>query len=144
MLFRSWRVLSDPGRRALYDASLRTKSSAPPRPATPTPARPPEPADRGGRFPKWPFVMIFVFAVIFIVTAGALYRPSPPARPDNLLVAGSCVTIQSNRDAVEVDCGASYDAVVVTVVNFDASCPTDTETYRDRQGRGYACVRKVP
>ena len=62
-LNEAWRVLSDPGRRALYDASLRTKSSAPPRPATPAPARQPEPADRGGRFPKWPFVMIFVFAV---------------------------------------------------------------------------------
>lgn len=144
-LNEAWRVLSDPGRRAMYDASLRAPVGTSPGRIN-TEARVPAVPERAppGRFPKWPFVMIFVLAVIFIVSAGALYQPSKPARPDNLLFKGSCVTLQENRDAVEVGCEAPHDAVVVTVVNFDAACPMETETYRDRQGRGYACVTKVP
>ena len=141
----AWRVLSDPGRRAMYDASLRspvgvsTAADTSPSVRVGVPAQAPS-----GKFPKWPFVLLFVLAVIFIVTAGALYQPSKPARPDNLLFAGSCVLLEPNRDAVEVGCEAPHDAVVVTVVNFDAACPMETETYRDRQGRGYACVNRVP
>lgn len=141
----AWHVLSDPGRRAMYDASLRAPSGtvAGGRRSEPRVPVVPERAS-SGRFPKWPFVMLFVLAAIFIFSAGALFEPSAPAKPDNLLFAGSCVTLQANRDAVEVGCEAPHDAVVVTVVNFDAACPMETETYRDRQGRGYACVTKVP
>jgi molecular chaperone DnaJ len=157
-LNEAWRVLSDPGRRALYDAALRdaasgsrtqsTGSAVPP--STRRAPDPPAGVNIGGagrddrRFPKWPFVLLFVLAVIFIVTAGALYQPEEPEGPDNWLVPGSCVAVQTNRDAVEVGCGGPHDATVVTVVGFDSACPTDTETYRDRQGRGYACVRPAP
>ena len=141
----AWRVLSDPGRRALYDASLRERLRVGGSTSTPT-NRVPDiavPARSGtGRFPKWPFVMIGLFMIIFIVTAGALYRPSSPPGPDNLLERGSCVTLLANRDAQEVSCSGTVDAVVVTVVGFDTSCPGDTETARDRQGRGYACVQR--
>jgi hypothetical protein len=141
----AWRVLSDPGRRAMYDASLRSPVAVPSS-SSPTRSGPSPFPERvsSGKFPKWPFVMLFVLAVIFIISAGALYQPSKPARPDNLLFAGSCVLLDANREAVEVGCEAPHDAVVVTVVNFDAACPMETETYRDRQGRGYACVNKVP
>jgi curved DNA-binding protein CbpA len=141
----AWRVLSDPGRRAMYDASLRSPVTVPSSRA-PSQSAPAPFAERApsGKFPKWPFVMLFVLAVIFIITAGALYQPSKPAKPDNLLFTGSCVLLEPNRDAVEVGCETPHDAVVVTVVNFDAACPMETETYRDRQGRGYACVNKVP
>ncbi|MEI7992202.1 MAG: DnaJ domain-containing protein [Actinomycetota bacterium] len=141
----AWHVLSDPGRRAMYDASLRVSSVAP---AGGRRSEPTVPVvfqrASSGRFPKWPFVMLFVLAAIFIFTAGALYEPSAPAKPDNLLFAGSCVTLLPDRDAVEVGCETPHDAVVVTVVNFDAACPMETETFRDHQGRGYACVTKVP
>lgn len=142
----AWRVLSDPGRRAVYDASLRSPTMSP----GPTDGRPrvpdiPVPVQRGsGRFPIWPFVLIGVLAAIFIFSAGALTKPSEPPAPDNLLFTGSCVRLEPNRDAIEVGCEGPHDATVVTVVNFDASCPTDTETFRDRQGRGYACVKRVP
>jgi len=142
----AWRVLSDPGRRAVYDASLRSPNPS----AGPTAARSrvpdiPMPVQRGsGRFPIWPFVLIGVLAVIFIFSAGALSKPSEPPAPDNLLFTGSCVRLEANRDAVEVGCEGPHDATVVTVVNFDVACPTDTETFRDKQGRGYACVKRVP
>jgi hypothetical protein len=87
-------------------------------------------------------VLLFALAAIFIVSAGALTQPSRPAGPDNLLYPGSCVTVVPNGDVAEVGCEAPHDAVVVTVVNFDATCPSETETRRDRQGRGYACLRR--
>lgn len=144
----AWRVLSDPGRRALYDASLRGPITS---------ARVPDPRDRpevadekvwvpappsasGGRFPIWPFVMVFILAVIFIFTAGALSKTPVEQGPDNILTKGSCVIIETNGDAREVDCAGSHSAVVVTVVGFDQTCPSNTETRRDRQGRGWACL----
>jgi len=144
----AWRVLSDPGRRALYDASLH---SVPGRPAVgPDPVEPARPvpasgqAPGGGRFPIWPFVLLFVLAVVFIVTAGALSQEPQPAGPDNLLTPGSCVRIDAAGDAMEVACEGPHDAVVVTVVGFDQTCPGATATHRDRQGRGWACVTPVP
>lgn len=142
----AWRVLSDPGRRAMYDASLRGVPATPRANVAPSGASHVEAVLRApassGRFPKWPFLLLFALAAIFIVTAGALTQPSKPVGPDNLLYPGSCVTVVPNGDVAEVGCDAPHDAVVVTVVNFDASCPSDTETRRDRQGRGYACLRR--
>lgn len=142
----AWRVLSDPARRAMYDASLR---GAPPtvRPSGSRSAHADVEAvlqtrSSSSRFPKWPFVLLFALAALFIVTAGALTQPSKAPGPDNLLYPGSCVTIVPNGDAAEVGCEAPHDAVVVTVVNFDETCPMETEARRDRQGRGYACLRR--
>lgn len=152
-LNEAWRVLSDPGRRALYDASLRNPSSAHgsaapqssrPRERFPVERPEPSPGAGSGRFPKWPFVLVFLLAVIFILTAGALRKPAKPEAPDGWLVVGSCVVVEGNGDAAEVGCETDHDATVVTVVGFDAACPTDTETHRDRQGRGYACVVRTP
>jgi hypothetical protein len=148
---QAWFVLSDPGRRAIYDAHLRDRagvgSSAgggPHRPAAPAPR--PAADDAPGafvgrrRFPIWPFVILFVLGAIFIVTAGALTVEPRPSGPDNLLVNGSCVTIEANGDAKEVDCAGPTDGVVVTIVGFDQHCPSETRAHRDRQGRGWACV----
>ncbi|MFM8531281.1 MAG: J domain-containing protein [Ilumatobacteraceae bacterium] len=144
----AWHALSDPGRRAVYDASLRNPQPTPASGSTATRSRVPDvpiPVQRGsGRFPIWPFVLVGVLAVIFIFSAGALTKPSTPPAPDNLLFTGSCVRLEANRDAVEVGCEGPHDATVVTVVNFDAVCPTESETFRDKQGRGYACVKRVP
>jgi molecular chaperone DnaJ len=152
----AWRVLSDPGRRAMYDATMRAASSGSAvgsavgptgRAAEASRSERATETDRSfevpapaGHFPKWPFVLVFVLAVIFIFTAGAISKDPGPAAPDNLLFAGSCVTVLANRDAVEVGCDAPHDGVVVTLVNFDQVCPSGSDPYRDRQGRGYACL----
>jgi hypothetical protein len=140
-LNEAWRVLSDPARRARYDASLRPVVT-PPRPTVRDEAviEAPVIATGTGRFPKWPFVLLFVLAAIFIFTSGALRQSPVSLAPNNLLVEGSCVTVLPNGDAAEVECSTPHDATVVTVVGFDQRCPTGSQAHRDRQGRGYACL----
>lgn len=145
----AWRVLSDPGRRALYDRSLVGGGAVVQTPA-PSWEESADPIDEvavrsgaGGRFPIWPFVALFVLAVIFIVTTGGLSDDQEPPAPDNLVVAGSCVDFLAGGDAVEVACDGGHDAVAVTVVGFDQVCPSGTEPHRDRQGRGFVCADPV-
>jgi molecular chaperone DnaJ len=139
-LNEAWRVLSDPGRRALYDLSLRDPVDAPR--AVPEPAvwlEPHAPAT-ARRFPVWPFVALFVLAVIFIMTAGGLSDDPQPLGPDNVITAGSCVSLEPSGDAVEVACDGLHDAVAVALVGFDQTCPSGSAAHRDRQGRGWVCV----
>jgi molecular chaperone DnaJ len=149
----AWRVLSDPGRRALYDRTLTVRSAG----GAPQAARVESAfdddldddlvsvtrlgrADSGRRFPIWPFVLLFVLGAIFIFTVGALSDDPQPLKPDNLLFPGSCVAVEADRAVHEVGCEGPNDGVVVTVVNFDDTCPSNTESHRDRQGRGWACI----
>jgi DnaJ domain len=142
----AYRVLGDPGRRAVYDAGLRGTStvtatsaggaaSAPPTASPPAPSTPP-------RYPwKLALGMAAVGATVVLVGA-ALYEPGRDPPPDNILVPGSCVTIEGNGDAREVNCtGGEEDLVVVTLVTADERCPEGLPAYRDRQGLGMACVR---
>lgn len=143
----AYRVLRDPARRAVYDAGRRPGSAVGPtarptswpdagsthhtRPVSTTPARYP-----------WKLVagMAVVGAAVVLVGA-ALYEPADEPAPDNLLGPGSCVVIETNGDAREVSCERSPESrVVVALVAFDERCPAETEGYRDRQGRGTACV----
>jgi hypothetical protein len=39
-----------------------------------------------------------------------------------------------------VDCAAEHYGVVSQLIGFDMVCPSDQESYRDRQGMGTACV----
>jgi molecular chaperone DnaJ len=142
----AYRVLSDPGRRALYDAAIR---EAPSRAATTT-VPSPSPRlrvvvdDTPARIPwKLMLGMAGVGATIVLVGA-ALYEPPGPERPDNLLQPGSCVTIESNGDAREVTCTGDDQLVVEALVPAGERCPDETAGHRDRQGLGLACVRSVP
>jgi len=63
-----------------------------------------------------------------------------PLGPDGLLQAGSCVVVNANQLAVEVDCAEEHTGVVRALVGFDMTCPADTQPIRDRQGMGIACV----
>jgi molecular chaperone DnaJ len=139
----AYRVLGDTGRRAAYDAQLRggvrTYTPEPvAQPAGPPPITDLPPA----RFPwKLAAVMAAVGATVVLIGA-ALYEPGAEPRPDNILEPGSCVMIEANRDAREVNCtGSEEDLVVEGLVEVDERCPDGLAAYRDRQGLGMACVR---
>ena len=145
----AWRVLSDPGRRAVYDAQSRG-SAAPSSGAASTTVRT---ATRPmvvapavatpARFP-WRFMLVVAsIGVAFILVNAALTKPGDGDVPDNLINAGSCVNVADNGDAVEVSCGAAHDGVVDSLISTDGVCPGDTESHRDRQGMGQVCVRRI-
>jgi molecular chaperone DnaJ len=141
----AYRVLGEPARRAVYDASLRgTGSAAGSAAARPAPTRVPDeprPPLPEARYPWKLVVFMFLVGAGVVLLGAALYRPKEPAPPDNLLEAGSCVTIEVNRDAREINCtGAPGELVVTALVGMDERCPEGDAGYRDRQGRGLACV----
>lgn len=143
----AYRVLRDPARRAVYDAGRRPGSAVPPT------VRPPSWPDAGSahvvrpvsstpaRYP-WKLVAGMAAVGVSVVLVGAaLYEPAADPPPDNLLGPGSCVVIEANGDAREVTCSTAAESrVVAALVAFDEPCPAGTEGYRDRQGRGTACV----
>jgi hypothetical protein len=142
----AWRVLGDPRSRRDYDRSL-----LPPQPSvsghpggretlgTQRPGMtvpPPIPA----KVP-WRFLAGMAAVGIALVMLGVFtYKPSKPGPPDNVLEKGSCVVIQDNGDAVEVNCDDSHDGVVDSVIGSDEQCPPPLEPHRDRLGLGVACI----
>jgi molecular chaperone DnaJ len=149
----AYRVLSDVARRLDYDRELRGRSSsvsgsaaaagpaARPRPTHNTPpVGPMEPP----RFP-WRFLLLLtIVGSAAIIVVGALTEPGEPAAVDNVLRAGDCVVIEPVSAVVsEVRCDEVHDAVVEALIPFDSRCPAASETFRDRQGMGLACVRRV-
>ena len=79
-------------------------------------------------------------SIALVLLLNALSEPAVPIGPDGLLQAGSCVVVNANQLAVEVDCAGEHTGVVRALVGFDMTCPTDTQPIRDRQGMGIACV----
>lgn len=151
----AYRVLNDPARRAVYDASLRGATqrgpAAPPsEPAAgattaagTTPTMPTFPSHLGpARFP-WRSVSFFaVLAIIGVVVLAQFTEPGEPRGPDGIIQIGSCVAIEPNGDAREVLCtdDPTVDLKVEAFVPFSDSCPGGTVAHRDRQGMGIACV----
>lgn len=145
----AWRVLGDPGRRAVYDRSLagpvtsaapsgaRAEGSARPGPGT-TWQRPPDAAP--ARIP-WRFMAVMATLGIMLVLAGVVFfEPAQDRPPDGIIRPGSCVAIEPNRDAREVACTGQGDLVVERLVPMDGRCPVGTTPHRDRLGLGIACV----
>ena len=131
---RAWAVLSDQKKRSAYDGEREVVTS-PTQPSAPlrfdvAPAR----------FP-WRFVLTLIaIGTAAVLLVAAFTKPGEPAGPDNLLQSGSCVAIAVNGSVSEVACDGPHDAVVRSLVAFDAVCPSDTEAFLDRQGMGRACV----
>lgn len=142
----AWSVLSDPARRARYDADLRVgvdDTSVSGRWSTasdtPTPRRPVDVTP--ARFP-WRFVLgLVVVAATTILVLGAITDGGGPAPVDNLLQVGSCVDLDDSRgEAFEVACDGLEEAEVAEIVPFDGVCTGGRPGYRDRQGMGKVCV----
>ena len=114
----AYRVLGEPARRAVYDASRRGTGSAvgpsaPPSAWSPgtttTPPRQPLPP---ARYP-WKLVLVmFLLGTAVVLIGAALYHPKDPGPPDNLLEPGSCVTIEANGDAREANCTSAPGELV--------------------------------
>lgn len=147
----AYRALNDPGRRAVYDASIRGSERLPPRrgPAAPLLRDDPGPSPQvfpshlgPARFPWRSLMFVGVIACIGVVVLAQFTDPGQPRGPDGLLEVGSCVSIEPNGDAREVACTSdpATDLVVEAFVPFDAKCPTTTIAHRDRQGMGVACI----
>jgi molecular chaperone DnaJ len=133
----AWRVLSDVTLRRAYDNELTAPVSQPVRGTHEHFVH--TPAVRGV-FP-WRMVSFMVAgSIALVLLLNALSGPAVPIGPDGLLQAGSCVVVDANQLAVEVDCLGEHTGVVRTLVGFDMTCPTDTQPIRDRQGMGIACV----
>jgi hypothetical protein len=161
---QAWHVLSDPVRRHDYDRLLRaaatsTATGSAAGPSTPSgdeldeaalaamlrPRRDPlrSYVDRP-RFPWKLVVAIVVLGAAVILVFGSLTEPAREPPLNNIIGRGSCVTIDVRRGEVaQASCTAAHDAVVQELVEFGAPCPQGTESYRDRQGLGDACVVRV-
>ncbi|MEM9517313.1 MAG: J domain-containing protein [Actinomycetota bacterium] len=143
----AYRVLSEPSRRAVYDASLRRSPAEPPtvpEPAddayTPSTSRP---ADyQPARIPWRMLSVVGIIAVVGIVVLAQFTEPGEPDAPDGIMRIGDCVEIELDNDAREIACTGDplIDLVVRAFVPFDGRCPGGTLAHRDRQGMGVACV----
>lgn len=154
----AWSVLSDPTRRRTYDESLR-QGSTPHSSKTTSSSHDNESAferDRlsqlfaqrplnssPARFPWRSMSVIAILGVVAVLLVGIFSDPGDEAPPDQLLQAGSCVSIEPDQSVREVSCSGEYDGVVRQLIGFDMTCPGESLPYRDRQGMGTACVDPV-
>ncbi len=144
----AYHVLSDPGRRAVYDAERRAPVSPSPD-SSGTESGAEERSTVGYRFayPDGParipwrgLLVASAIAIIGIVVLAQFTEPGEPAPPDGILRTGDCVEILANGDADEIACDGSGDIVVRQFIGFDRVCSNGLEAHRDRQGMGVACV----
>ena len=143
----AYRVLGDDTRRAQYDRQLDSGTTRPERSSyEPTPtADGHRPAPGPPARIPWKLLGAMAAIGIAVVLIGAALRePVTERPPDGVVGPGSCVAIESNNDAREVNCAGAGDLVVAVVVAFDATCPAGTQPHRDRQGLGIACVIPDP
>jgi molecular chaperone DnaJ len=153
----AYRVLNEPGRRALYDRSL--DGTTPAGSAVPRSARPDDvdvfttlrrptynyaashPADVTPARVPWRFLGVLTAIGVGSVLLGAALVDGPAERqPDGVIRSGSCVEIMPNTDAREVRCEGAGDLVVEQLIPTGGRCPAGTTPHRDQLGLGVACV----
>jgi curved DNA-binding protein CbpA len=137
---QAWNTLSDHARRRMYDASLREPVAHASTTNTSTQSHTYSAPVAPARFP-WRMLLGFVgIGSIVVVGLNIVSQPAEPRGPDGLISSGSCVVIDATQAAVEVSCDGEFYGVVEQLIGFDMTCRTGTESYRDRQGMGTACV----
>lgn len=151
------RVLSDPGRRARYDAGERGAVVT----STPSSARAAETdvfhdsdddvdfvpmAAWQRRLPMWAILVLGSLFTVFLFTAyatsgkGTTTTTLPPV--DGQLAVGSCVHQAEGGFVEEIGCGGRRDGVVMALVRVGERCPAGTEGMGRRDADGYACITR--
>jgi molecular chaperone DnaJ len=152
LINEAYRVLSDPGRRAVYDAERRGTPARPTstvRPGQTTYDEPPgysyQHPDGPARVP-WRSLLFFSgLAITVILVLAQFQKPGEPSPPDNLLRVGECVELQrEGTSANEVVCSGSGDLVVRQVVTRQGMCPNGSLSTPDRQGMVGVCLEQEP
>lgn len=151
----AYRVLCEPGRRALYDRTL----IAGPATATGTDQSDADDGDRGpvDVYPtsrlsnlsppgpaRVPWKLMLVAAALgsaLVLFAASFNDPPSQEPPDGILRAGSCVVVEPNGDAREIACtNTDADVIVELLLPTGATCPATLAAHRDRLGLGMACI----
>lgn len=156
----AYRVLSDPARRAMYDASLRSSPSG-------VAVDPSGDADRSGprygdhdddyairlrasqRPVRLPWRTIAVCAVLAVAAVFVLaqFTESSDEQPiDNIMRVGDCAEVLADGRAAEVACSADGrgDLVVRALIPFESRCDFGWSQHQDRQGMGNVCLEQLP
>lgn len=154
----AYRVLSDPGRRAMYDAQQRGPVATPARPAGHAGG---PLADDGDddvdfvpmagwqrRLPMWSILVLGSLFAVFLFTAyassgrGTTTTTLPPV--DGELAVGSCVHELAGGIVEEIGCGGRRDGVVMALIRVGDRCPPGTQGLRRDDGAaGYACISRT-
>lgn len=149
LLNEAWHTLSDPGRRASYDSSLRIRS----RPVTPSVVAPDPDRDddffefhRSGHPRRWPAAALMLtaaMAFIFVFTAYAVSGGRGRIEPQSVepLVEGTCVVIRPGASAVAASCHRPHYGMVKAVTARGERCLPGTEGYFDRNSDAQVCVK---
>ena len=147
----AWFVLSDAGRRALYDASLRTRST--PTPAVAAPDDDSDLDELDGFVPMrhgvarfgipLPWILVVIaLTVIFVFTAYAVRPKAGTEKPDGVLQVGSCVTVAAVGAVTETGCDQPHEGRVVAMPSGGLYCVDGAEAYADGRSSRVICVRR--
>lgn len=147
----AYRVLSDPGRRAVYDAERRGVAAPVGSPASTQTTVDDELPDYRFAYPEGParipwrgLLVCSLVAIVAIVVLAQFGDSSGPAAPDNILRIGECVEILPSGMAGEVVCSGDGDLVVRQVTPRQGVCPDGAVSVFDRQGMVGVCLEQMP